>query len=108
MTDKKKGKGGVKGVRDTEAAEFVHERPAAAAPKSRRSLKVRRIGNSLGVVLPKEVLAKLRVGEGDSLTVHETPDGVVLAPEDAESAELLRLAEEIMRKRRKVLKALAQ
>lgn len=108
MTDKDKGKSRgksrVKGVRDTEAVEF--ERPAG--PKSPRSLKVRRIGNSLGVVLPKEVLAKLRVGEGDSLTVHETPDGVVLAPEDAESAELLRLAEEVMRKRRKVLKALAQ
>ncbi|HVY86182.1 MAG TPA: AbrB/MazE/SpoVT family DNA-binding domain-containing protein, partial [Caulobacterales bacterium] len=37
-----------------------------------------RVGNSLGVVLPKEVLAKLRVGEGDQLSVTETPDGVAL------------------------------
>lgn len=95
-----------KGVSDTERQAFEAESPAK--PSARRALKVRRIGNSLGVVLPKEVLAKLRVSEGDSLSVHETPDGVVLAPEDTESAELLRLAEEIMRKRRKVLKALAQ
>lgn len=101
MTDEKKGKG----VQES-AREFTGE-PAPKA-KSPRALKVRRIGNSLGVVLPKEVLAKLRVGEGDSLAVSQTETGVLLTPEDAESAELLRLAEEVMRKRRKVLKALAQ
>lgn len=81
---------------------------AAAAKPAGRTLKVRRIGNSLGVVLPKEVLAKLRVGEGDMLSVSETPDGVTLLPHDADTAALMHLAETIMRKRRKVLKALAQ
>jgi len=103
MTDDNKSDKKQRGVAEGGSPEFK-----ADAPRSGRSLKVRRIGNSLGVVLPKEVLAKLRVGEGDSLSVHDTPGGVVLAAEDAESAELLRLAEEIMRKRRKVLKALAQ
>lgn len=80
----------------------------AATPASGRALKVRRIGNSLGVVLPKAVLAKLGAGEGDLLTVADTPEGVALAPEDSETAALMRMAEAIMRKRRKLLKALAQ
>lgn len=80
----------------------------AGKPFKRRTLKVRRIGNSLGVVLPKEVLAKLKVGEGDELSVVETPDGIAVTAADEETADLMRMAEEIMRKRRRVLKALAQ
>jgi len=90
----------------------VGETPApfeAGAPKpAGRTLKVRRIGNSLGVVLPKEVLAKLGVAEGDALSVSDTPDGVSLSAADEDTAELMKLAEDIMRKRRRVLKALAQ
>jgi putative addiction module antidote len=93
------------GVADAEQHSFKAD---ASARPAGRTLKVRRIGNSLGVVLPKEVLAKLRVGEGDELTVTDTPDGVALSAGDSETAELMRLAEDIMRKRRKVLKALAQ
>ncbi|MBS0386804.1 MAG: AbrB/MazE/SpoVT family DNA-binding domain-containing protein [Proteobacteria bacterium] len=93
------------GVSDTEQATFKADAPARSTG---RTLKVRRVGNSLGVVLPKEVLAKLRVGEGDELTVTDTPDGVALTADDSETAELMRLADDIMRKRRKVLKALAQ
>lgn len=99
MTDKNKNKG----VSDAERAEFE------AQPRVKgRTLKVRRIGNSLGVVLPKEVLAKLRVGEGDTLSVSETPEGVALAADSADTDDLMRLAEEIMQRRRKVLRALAQ
>lgn len=98
MTDDRK----TKGVNET-AQSFEAEAPA----KRGRTLKVRRIGNSLGVVLPKEVLAKLRVGEGDELSVSETPDGVALTT-NSDTAELMALAEGIMRKRRRVLKALAQ
>ena len=93
------------GVSDTERQSFKADAPARPPG---RTLKVRRVGNSLGVVLPKGVLAKLRVGEGDELTVTDTPDGVALNAGDSETAELMRLAEDIMRKRRKVLKALAQ
>ena len=101
MSDERKPKG----VAEAPAPAFEVEAPA----QKRRpgALKVRRVGNSLGVVLPKEVLAKLRAGEGDFLTVSETPDGVALTREEDE-ADLLKLAEDIMRERRKVLKALAQ
>jgi putative addiction module antidote len=101
MTDETKKP---KGVRDSEQPDFRHDAPKPAG----RTLKVRKIGNSLGVVLPKDVLAKLRVGEGDELSVSETPEGVVLKAEDQDTAELMKLAEDIMRKRRRVLKALAQ
>lgn len=101
MADEKK----IRGVADAEQFDFQAKSPAKPAG---RTLKVRKIGNSLGVVLPKEVLAKLRVGEGDQLTVSETPEGVALSAADKDAAELMRLAEDIMRKRRRVLKALAQ
>jgi putative addiction module antidote len=47
-------------------------------------VKVRKVGNSLGAILPAEVAARLRVKEGDSLSITETPDGVQLSPYDAE------------------------
>ena len=102
MTDETKKPGG---VRDGEALDFQHQAPARPAG---RTLKVRRIGNSLGVVLPKEVLAKLNVGEGAELTVTDTPDGVALSAVDDDTADLMKLAEGIMAKRRRVLKALAK
>lgn len=107
MTDetKKPPKPAKKGV--AEAANQAFEVQAPAKPAG-RTLKVRRIGNSLGVVLPKEVLAKLNVGEGAELTVTDTPDGVALTATRDDTAELMKLAEGIMAKRRRVLKALAQ
>jgi putative addiction module antidote len=102
MTDETKKP---KGVSDGEQAHFQAQAPAKP---SGRTLKVRKIGNSLGVVLPKDVLAKLRVGEGDELTVSDAPGGVALKAADEDTAELMKLADEIMRKRRRVLKALAQ
>jgi putative addiction module antidote len=95
-----------KGVADSERIPFAADKPAAKP--AGRTLKVRKIGNSLGVVLPKDVLAKLRVSEGDELSVSETPNGVALAAADQDSAELMKLAEDIMRKRRRVLRALAK
>jgi len=94
------------GVSDAEHIPFEAEKPATKP--AGRILKVRRIGNSLGVVLPKEVLAKLNVGEGDQLAVSDTPGGVALTAAHNDTADLLRMAEDIMRKRRRVLKALAQ
>lgn len=72
------------------------------------TLKVTTVGNSVGVTLPKEVLAKLRVGKGDTLCVTETPDGILLTPYSAEFAEIMKAAEVIMRENRDALKALAQ
>ncbi len=73
-----------------------------------RTLKVTTVGNSTGVILPKELLEKLRVQRGDELMVLETPDGITLTPYDPEFSEQMDVAENIMRKRRNLLKKLAE
>ena len=72
------------------------------------TLRLTTIGNSTGVVLPKELLAKLRVEKGDSLYVVETPDGIQLTPYDPDFAKQMDLAEEIMHEDRDVLRRLAK
>ena len=71
-------------------------------------LKITTVGNSAGVVLPKEMLAKLRVAKGDHLYVTETPDGFKIVPHDQELEERIRVAESVMRENREVLKRLAK
>lgn len=71
-------------------------------------LKVTTVGNSTGIVLPKELLAKLRVGKGDSLYVTELADGIKLTPYDQEFEQQMEIAEKIMREDRDVLKKLAE
>lgn len=73
-----------------------------------RKLKLTTIGNSTGVVLPKELLEKLRVQRGDELMVLETPDGITLTPFDPVFAAQMDVAEKVMRRRRNLLKKLAQ
>lgn len=73
-----------------------------------KKLKLRAIGNSTGVVLPKEILEKLRVGQGDDVMVLETPDGITLTSYDPEFAEQMDVAEQVMRKRRNLLRKLAE
>ena len=72
------------------------------------ALKVTQIGNSVGVILPKEVLARLKVQKGDSLIVTDLPDGVALRAYDEEFAEQMALAREIMHEYRDVLRELAK
>lgn len=71
-------------------------------------LKITTIGNSAGVILPKELLARLRLEKGDELYALETPDGVKLTPHDPEFAAQMEIAEQIMREDRQVLRKLAQ
>jgi putative addiction module antidote len=71
-------------------------------------LKITTVGSSAGVVLPKEILAKLRVGRGDMLSVTETPDGIELRAYDDEFAEQMSIAEQVMREDRDVLRKLAE
>ncbi len=71
-------------------------------------LKVTTVGNSTGVILPKELLEKLRIGKGDTLYVTETPKGVELSPYDEEFVQQMEIAELIMREDRDVLKKLAE
>ena len=71
-------------------------------------LKVTKICNSAGIVLPKELLARLRVEAGDSLFVSETPDGVRLTASNPDFAAKMAIAETIMREDRDILRVLAQ
>ena len=71
-------------------------------------LKITTIGNSAGVILPKELLARLRLQKGDELFALETPDGIRLTVFDPTLAEQLVVAERIMREGRAVLHKLAQ
>jgi putative addiction module antidote len=70
-------------------------------------LKITTVGNSTGVVLPRELLARLRVEKGDTLYVTELPDGIKLAPFDPEFAAKMDVAERVMRRRRDLLRKLA-
>jgi putative addiction module antidote len=72
------------------------------------TLKITKIGNSAGVVLPKELLARLRAGIGDSLYVTEAPDGIRISAANPDFATQMELAEQIMREDRNVLRALAK
>jgi putative addiction module antidote len=72
------------------------------------TLKLTTIGNSLGVVLPKEALAKLHLEKGDVLFLTESPDGFRLTPYSPEFETQLLVARKIMKKRRAVLRELAK
>ncbi len=71
------------------------------------TLKLTTVGNSVGVVLPKEILERLRVRKGDSLYILETPRGIELTPYDPEFARQMDAAEEVMREDRDALRKLA-
>jgi putative addiction module antidote len=72
------------------------------------ALRVTTIGNSLGVVLPKEALTRLKVEKGDTLYLVETPEGYQISPYDEEFARQVRAAERVMREHRDVLHELAK
>ena len=71
-------------------------------------LKLTQIGNSVGVILPKEVLARLKVEKGDTLHVTETPDGIALTPYDPTFEEQVEAGREFMREYRDTFRALAK
>jgi putative addiction module antidote len=71
-------------------------------------LKITTIGNSAGVILPKELLARLRLEKGDELFALETPDGVRLTTYDPDFVKQMDVAEQIMREDRQVLRKLAR
>ncbi len=71
-------------------------------------LKITPIGNSFGVILPKEALAKLNVASGDSVFITETPDGFRITPYDPEFEAQMKAAKAVMKKRRNALRELAK
>lgn len=71
-------------------------------------LKITTVGNSAGVVLPKELLARLRLEKGDALYVTELPDGIKLQAYDPTFEQQMEVAERVMRKRRTLLHKLSE
>lgn len=71
-------------------------------------LKLRKVGNSLGIVLPKEVLAHLKVAEGDTVTLTEAQDGVRLSASNPEFAKTMAVFESLNRRYRNALRELAK
>lgn len=72
------------------------------------ALKLRKLGNSTGVVIPKEVLLRLNVSTGDTIFLTESPDGFHLTPYDLEFEEQLKIARKVMKEDRDILRALAK
>ncbi len=71
-------------------------------------LTVRRVGNSLGLILPAEAAKALRVGEGDALYLTETPEGYQLVAHDPEFESAMETAEGFMKRYRNALRELAK
>lgn len=71
-------------------------------------IKITTVGNSAGIILPKELLARLRLEKGDELYAIEVPGGIQLSRYDPKVAKQMAAAERIMRKDRHVLRKLAE
>ena len=71
-------------------------------------LKLTRVGNSVGVVLPKDVLARLNLQLGDTIFLTESPDGYRITPYNPDFERQYTLAKTIMKRRRAALRELAK
>lgn len=71
-------------------------------------VKITAIGNSAGIILPKEVLAQLGVDKGDSLSVVRTPNGIELSAYDPTFDEQMKVARDVMARYRNALRELAK
>lgn len=72
------------------------------------TVKVTQIGNSVGIVLPREVLSELNVEKGDTVLITSTPDGVRLTSFQPDFANKVAIFEKVMRDNRDVLRKLAE
>lgn len=72
------------------------------------SLKLTKIGNSLGLILPKEVLARLKLVKGDEIFITEAPEGYRITPHNPAFEQQMNAAHKIMKRRRAVLRELAK
>ena len=72
------------------------------------ALKIQRIGNSAGVILPKDLLAHLQVEVGQTVSVAKTPHGIELRAPDSDFDEQMAIAREVMARRRRALRELAK
>lgn len=70
--------------------------------------KITKVGNSSALILPKEVMAKYNLQQGDTITLNDTPNGLCISPYDEEASLQLELARKVMRDNRNMLRKLAQ
>ena len=70
--------------------------------------KISQIGNSVGVILPKEAVARLKIKRGDSVFLTETSEGYVVTPYDPEFEKQMAVAREGMAEYRNALRELAK
>jgi putative addiction module antidote len=71
-------------------------------------LKITKVGNSAGLLLPKEALAKLRASQGDTVFLTETADGLRITPYDPDFERQVDILQKAAKKRRNVLRKLAE
>lgn len=71
-------------------------------------VKITQVGNSMGILLPKEALAKLNSEKGDTLYLVEGPDGYTLTPYSQDFDDQMTAADKVMKKYRNTLRKLAQ
>jgi putative addiction module antidote len=76
--------------------------------KEMTRLKITTVGSSAGIILPKEVLARLRVAKGDTIFLTESPEGFRITSYDPDFEEQMSHARKFMRKRRDALRELAK
>jgi putative addiction module antidote len=72
------------------------------------TLKITKIGNSAGIILPREVLAQLGAGAGDTLSVVTTPRGIELSAEEPDFEAQMAAARQVMVRRKRALRELAK
>lgn len=72
------------------------------------TLRLSQVGNSLGVILPKELLAKMRLEKGDTIFLTDSPDGLRITTHNPEFEQQMTAARDIMKQRRAVLRELAK
>ena len=70
--------------------------------------KIRKVGNSSAVILPKEIMQRLNLQQGDEVNLIDSEDGILLSPYDEKASHQMELAAKVMRENRNMLKKLAE
>jgi putative addiction module antidote len=71
-------------------------------------VKITSVGNSMGILLPKEALNKMKASKGDTLYLIESPDGYTISPYQQDFEEQMEVAEGVMKRYRNTLRQLAK
>jgi len=70
--------------------------------------KITKVGNSSALILPKEIMTRFNLNQGDTVNLTESHDGLTITPYDEKKSRQLDMARDIMRKNRNMLKKLAE